>query len=517
MSHDGEQDSSLGRREFLKLSAATVGASAMAAGGIDEAPAAAGEPRESEPERSATARPGARRQYNAEYSGQHLNRIAFPLGGIGAGMICLEGTGALSHVSLRNHPQIFHEPCVFAAIAIRGERKVARVLEGPVPGWKLFGSPGSGNGANGTSFGLPRFRQAAFAVRFPFAIVKLTDSHVPLEVEILGWSPFEPNEADDSSLPVAALEYCFTNRSAAAVAAVFSFNANNFLAAGGGNRRGPQSLQSVKSATGGFTLWAEGGSNESMEEGALSATVDDPAVKVNCAWFRGAWFDALTMAWKDVAEGACFDRPPVTDGRPSPGGTLFVPLELAPGASKTLVLRLAWYVGRTNLRQPPGRPATPTSPLPPEAFYRPWYAGRFANIDEVTSYWREHYHALRQKARRFSDCFYDSTLPPEVIEAVAANLTILKSPTVLRQTDGWLWSWEGCGDNAGCCEGSCTHVWNYAQAIPHLFAALERTLRETEFGPSQDDRGHQQFAPVCRSGRWPIASTPPPTVNWAAS
>jgi len=29
--------------------------------------------------------------------------------------------------------------------------------------------------------------------------------------------------------------------------------------------------------------------------------------------------------------------------------------------------------------------------------------------------------------------------------------------------------------------------------VPHLFPALERTLRETEFGPSQDERGHQQF------------------------
>ena len=28
-----------------------------------------------------------------------------------------------------------------------------------------------------------------------------------------GWSPFVPNEADDSSLPVAALEYRFTNPS----------------------------------------------------------------------------------------------------------------------------------------------------------------------------------------------------------------------------------------------------------------------------------------------------------------
>lgn len=489
MSHHSDRDSSIRRREFLKLSAATVGASAVSTGGAGDPARGAGV--ESSP--SAAPQPGDRKQYNGEYSGQRLNRVAFPLGGMGAGMICLEGTGTLSHVSLRNHPEMFHEPCAFAAVAIRGEREVARVLEGPVPGWKLFGAPGSGNGANGTTFGLPRFRQAMFSVRFPFATVRLADSQVPLEVEVTGWSPFEPNEADDSSLPVAALEYRFANRSAAAVEAVFSFNATNFMAAGGQNRRGPQGPQSVKLAVGGFILWAGGGSNSPWDEGALSATADDPAVKVNCAWFRGAWFDALTMAWKDVAEAACFDRPPVTDGRPSPGATLFVPLELAPGLSKTIVLRLAWYVGRTNLRQPAERPSTPASPLPPEAFYRPWYAGRFANIDEVTHYWREHYDALRQKTKRFSDCFYDSTLPPEVIEAVAANLTILKSPTVLRQADGRLWSWEGCGDNAGCCEGSCTHVWNYAQAIPHLFPALERTLRETEFGPSQDDRGHQQF------------------------
>ena len=78
-------------------------------------------------------------------------------------------------------------------------------------------------------------------------------------------------------------------------------------------------------------------------------------------------------------------------------------------------------------------------------------------------------------------------------EAVAANLSILKSPTVLRQDDGRMWAWEGCSDASGCCHGTCTHVWNYAQAVPHLFPSLERTLRETEFGPSQADTGHQMF------------------------
>jgi len=36
-------------------------------------------------------------------------------------------------------------------------------------------------------------------------------------------------------------------------------------------------------------------------------------------------------------------------------------------------------------------------------------------------------------------------------------------------------------------------VWNYAQAIPHLFPNLERSLRQTEFGENQDARGHQNF------------------------
>jgi len=93
----------------------------------------------------------------------------------------------------------------------------------------------------------------------------------------------------------------------------------------------------------------------------------------------------------------------------------------------------------------------------------------------------------------FADTFYGSSLPHEVTEAIAANLTILKSPTVMRQFDGRLWNYEGCGDAWGCCHGSCTHVWNYAQAIPHLFPALERTLRHTEFCESQSKSGHQTF------------------------
>ncbi len=56
---------------------------------------------------------------------------------------------------------------------------------------------------------------------------------------------------------------------------------------------------------------------------------------------------------------------------------------------------------------------------------------------------------------------------------------------------GRLWSLESCGDDEGFCHSSCTHVWNYARAIPHLFPTQERTLPNTEFCENQNKGGHQ--------------------------
>ncbi len=376
-------DSFMPRRRFLQMSAATIGTvGSLSAMGVT------GKERD-QPERQESTRSflssskKVKRPYNGAYFGPNLDMVAFPLGGIGAGMVCLEGTGALSHVSVRNRPEVFHEPLVFAALCLKGKHPIARVLEGPVPARKLFGPPGTGNGAGGTTYGLPRFASASFQARFPFGTVTLTDDHLPLTVELVGWSPFEPGDADNSSLPVAALEYRFVNRSHSPLEAVFSFTARNFMASG-------NQSQEVRPITGGFILWGGGPKDKPWEEGSFSAAVTEPTLKVNHALFRGGWFDALTMAWKDVAEGACVERGPVTEGGPSPGASLSVPFQLAPGASRTIALRLAWFCGQTNLRigKDPGNGApAPDSPRD----YRPWYAGPFADIHSVSSYWRDYY------------------------------------------------------------------------------------------------------------------------------
>jgi hypothetical protein len=172
--------------------------------------------------------PGARGPSSEWREGESLAQVAFPMGGIGAGMICLEGTGALSKFSLHHRPDLDQERQVFAAVAIKGLRTLARVLEGPVPAWKLR-PQWPGQDRNGC-WGLPRFREVKFEAQFPFATVRLKDSAVPLEVTLTGWSPFSPGDADNASLPVAGLDYTFTNRRTASVDAVFSFNAENLMA-----------------------------------------------------------------------------------------------------------------------------------------------------------------------------------------------------------------------------------------------------------------------------------------------
>ncbi|MEI6970026.1 MAG: GH116 family glycosyl hydrolase [bacterium] len=566
-------------------------------------------------------------------TGEKLSRVAFPMGGIGAGMISLEGTGALSQVSLRHRPDVLHEPQVFAALYVKGS-KTARVLEGQVPMWKVLGATGeAGSGFGGRTYGLPRFAKASFQARFPFATVSLADSTMPVTAELTGWSPFTPGAADDSSLPVAAIEYRFTNHSTKTVKAVFSFHAANFMRTSGDATVGVMDH--------GFVLAQPQVEGSPDAEGRFAAFTDDPSAVVDAAWFRGGWFDSLTTVWNHVAAGDVVSQPPHAAGAPSGGGSLYVPFTLKAGAGKTVRLQFAWYVPRSGVRvegrphTPPGdepfiadgwqasrlmpagdishapymglaedigweavpvatsglvdvhelrgqggivylarniridadcervlhvghdggarvfldgkalavtpgtvNPATSTRTQvrvalsqgehelcvafdraggngwgifvslqrPPVTCgagcncsgaetrqYLPWYAARFGDLEAVAAYWRKHYERLRSSSALFSDCFYDTTLPAEVIESVAANLSIIKSPTCLRQADGRLWGWEGCNSGGGCCSGSCTHVWNYAQAIPHLFPELERTLRETEFLVNQDARGHQMF------------------------
>lgn len=428
------------------------------------------------------------------YQGRELEQIAFPLGGLGAGMFCLHGTGSLGNFSIRNVPDVHFEPNVFSALHIRGDEGMARILEGPVPKYKIFCRSGSsfagaGNGLSGKNYGLPRFTgKTAFQAEFPFAKVTLEDRHVPLRVTITGWSPFIPGDADRSGMPFAALEYSFENPTGREIEAVYSFSAVNFMQL--------NNDAWVEKRPDGFILRQPAAADQPLAEGAFYAFVDESA-RVDAAWFRGGWFDSLTMLWKQIQNGETPDRAFADDGK-SPGGTLAVPFSVAPGKTHTIRLKLCWYVPESKLRigadegcccickSDGERKATLLK-------YRPRYSARYSSVLQLHDEIVREYDPLLRDSGQFRDAFFASTLPDGIMEAISANLSIIKSPTILRQTDGRLWGWEGCCKTEGCCHGTCTHVWNYAQAICHLFPSLERGMRQTEFYECQNAEGHQQF------------------------
>ncbi len=418
------------------------------------------------------------------FKGKSLDAVAFPMGGLGAGSVCMKGNGGLGTFSLWNRPNMKDVVNCYSAVTVCADTPATRLLETKIPDYVYLQEEGAWNGLFARTYGLPRFENGEFSSRFPFAVLKLTDSDFPIAAEITGWSPFIPGNEDDSGFPFAALEYTITNVTEQELSLVYYFNCENFI-----DRGNPNSVKRVKN---GFVFYRDGTEENPELEAAFCASLSESAY-LDTAWFRGGWFDTPTMVWNGVTRGAYRNAAyPDPENGGMPGATLAVPFTLKGGESKTIKLRLSWYAPNTDIRT--GKDTGEEQKLPRRETYKPWYTTVLDSIEQANEVWDARYTELREKTKLFTDTFYSSTLPEPLIEAAAANLSILKSPTILRQTDGRLWGWEGCQDYSGVCDGSCTHVWNYAQSICHLFPRLERSLRQSEFYEAQsDETGHQEF------------------------
>src|SRR5690606_7271670 len=106
----------------------------------------------------------------------------------------------------------------------------------------------------------PRFANAQFSARFPFATIDMSDPALPISCRLTAWSPFLPGNADDSCLPAAALEYTFRNNMDAEVEAMFSFHAMNFM-----KRR--DDGHHVERTPHGFVLAQDGSAEHPADEG----------------------------------------------------------------------------------------------------------------------------------------------------------------------------------------------------------------------------------------------------------
>ena len=124
------------------------------------------------------------------FSGDRATQVAMPLGGIGAGCICLNGYGGLQDFSIWNHPATTALPegfapskAAFAILHIKGASPITKLVEGPFPVLKIYDQGLQGEGYRRGGFeGFPRFEKCVFQGEYPFGEAKISDSSVPLQV-----------------------------------------------------------------------------------------------------------------------------------------------------------------------------------------------------------------------------------------------------------------------------------------------------------------------------------------------
>ncbi len=432
------------------------------------------------------------------YTGVNAREISFPLGGIGSGCVGLGGAGHLIDWEIFNRPAkgsrngFTH----FAVKAQRGGQVLdARVLHGDVPppyagsGRGVYGGFGFGV-ARETLSGLPHFRTTTFTGGFPIAELTFDDPGFPGTVEMTAFNPFIPHNDPDSSIPAAFFAITVHNPTPDEIDYTIAFSARNPASGATTNRFRSEDPTRLLHMTG-------DADPSSPSHGDFAVAADAHTVHAQEYWYRGRWFDNLGVYWHDFAAPGNLVPRAYPEAGSGDHGTVAATLRARPGATATVRFVFSWNVPNCHAywKTSAGGPCCcgDEGGCEPRATWRNYYATRFPDAAATARYALTHWERLEAETRLFRDTLFSSSLPPQVLDAVSANLSILKSPTCLRLEDGSFYAWEGCHAEAGCCEGSCTHVWNYAYALPFLFPALERSLRELDYGYNLRPDGGMAF------------------------
>jgi uncharacterized protein (DUF608 family) len=154
----------------------------------------------------------------ARWLSPDATEVAFPLGGIGTGTISLGARGDLRDFEIWNEPR---KGLVlpFAHFTLwtqaEGGNGVTRVLEGRIPPPYTASHGIHPNHAGG----LPRFAESRFRGQYPVAELELRDPDVPVQVDLLAYTPLVPIDPDDSGLPCIVFRWRITNPGAVPVRA----------------------------------------------------------------------------------------------------------------------------------------------------------------------------------------------------------------------------------------------------------------------------------------------------------
>ncbi len=427
------------------------------------------------------------------FDGGHLLRVALPMGGIGCGSVSLSGRGELVDWEIMNRANKTMSDTergaaarTFFAIRVKGaSHESVTMLAGPLHPTELYAAEGN----CAPQSGLPRFRTASFDGAFPFGVVHLADRDLPVKVDIKGFSPFVPGDSAASSLPVASLEYEVENLSGepleVSVAAFVrnivgndgnptGFNHRRLIRTGG--EKGNRTVWREHSGLRGLMCLSDGAATNSPAWGTFALTTSDTdgLVSFRESFAPNAWSGTVLDFWDDLSDNG--ELSPYATGGGVPHGGLCLKKTVPANGKTSYHFAFTWNF--------PNRPAWDDTSV----IVGNWYSKNYIDAWDAAEKIVPQIPSLETKSLAFTRKILSLDAPAEIREAALSNLAVLKSQTVFRVPTGHLLGWEGVFDHEGSCRGSCTHVWNYENAVACLFPDLARSMRDVEFNYAMDPK-----------------------------
>lgn len=431
----------------------------------------------------------------------------FLLGGIGTGNVSLGSRGQLCDWEILNRPNKgYTPPYTFCALRTCDSGGIVhgRVLEADfVPPYE------SSHGIYSWQMGgIPRLKQSRLSGKISSARVEFFDDNLPVEISLEAFSPFIPLNAENSGIPAFSLCYTVKNKTASAITTSISFNLCNLVGYEGKELFGsnitagnPRNFRRTEDNLKGIYMTNDL-STEDLKFGTMSVCALDCADRITCKpeWLAGNWWDGAHDFWDDFMDdgeliSSCEDSMVDSKLQANIGkiriGSVCNKQSIEPGQASKFIFLIAWHF--------PNRMSAWNGHLfsceaeKNAKRSRNFYAVRFSDVWSVIKYFIENQKELESQSLLFEETLYSSDLPSAMLEAVAANITVLRSTTCFRLDNGKFFGWEGTFDHRGCCEGNCTHVWNYQQTLAFLFPELERDMRRTEFLFETDSDGSMAF------------------------
>lgn len=420
-----------------------------------------------------------------KYTGDFTNEISFPLGGIGTGSIGLGGNGRLIDWEIFNRPSkgSINGYSHLAIKAIKDNKPITYVLNGDLEKeymgqYKQRTFTGYGFGPESQKMcGFPHFKQVEFDGEFPIAALNFKDDKFPAEVKMTAFNPFIPCDSQNSSIPAAFFEIEVHNTTDETIKYQIAFSLANPYEVS-------RNRAEVKGDYHMLTMYNSGADKDSKEYGELTIATDCEKTYTQEYWYRGGWQDGIVTYWNEYSSVENLkERTYDTDSK-FDVGTIAAEIELLPNETKKVRFILSWNVPNNYVYWDENRCQNQ---------WKNYYATIFDSSTDSAQYSLKNWDDLYNRTLLFKNTLHNTSLPKEVIDAAASNLSVLKSPTVLRLEDGSFYGWEGVHEKEGSCEGTCQHVWNYAYAMCFLFPDLERSIRDLEFKYTTDENGRMRF------------------------